>query len=102
MKKTYRMFKRAHGVYYLQNNETKEQFSLKTESKEEAEELLKIKNKGRQNSILNLELGRAYLRNADPGMEERTWAAAIQLCSGRERISKANRHLQKFVKAVTC
>ena len=64
-------------VYYLQNNSTGDQKSLRTKDKQEAKRLLEIHNAAGRATALNLELGRAYLRAADPKIASRTWQAAM-------------------------
>lgn len=87
MKKAYRMFRRSNGVFYLQNNQTLEQTSLKTKDKDEATKLLNVRNDLRDQSALNRELGKVYLRAADPEMAERTWEAAMALMCERGKES---------------
>lgn len=63
MKSSYRLYKRRRtGVYYLQNNHTKEQRSLRTADKATAERLLNAENEAREPAALNLELGRVYIK----------------------------------------
>jgi integrase len=73
MKKAYRLYQRQNGVFYLENNGTGEQRSLKTRDKEKAGKLLKAENESREQSALNLELGKVYLKAADPFMAKRGW-----------------------------
>lgn len=91
MKTSYRLYKRGRtGSYYLQNNHTKEQRSLRTSDKATAERLLNAENEAREPGALNLELGRVYISNADPNMATRTWQAAIdELCSHGTPVSQA-------------
>ena len=62
MKTAFRLYQRDNGVYYLENNSTGEQRSLKTKDKDVAKDLLKIENDKRKNAAMNMELGRAYIR----------------------------------------
>jgi hypothetical protein len=97
MKKAYRMFKRGNNYYYIQNNQTREQRSLGTTDKEEAQRLLDAENQARQTPALNLQLGKVFLSNADPNMGTRTWQEAMtELIShgieaSRERCERALR-----------
>ena len=76
MKKAYRMYKRGN-VYYIQNNQTREQRSLGTTDKETAQKLLDTENQARQAPALNLQLGKVYMTNADPKMATRSWQEAM-------------------------
>jgi hypothetical protein len=55
MKNAYRMFKRNSGVYYLENNETKKQYGLKTTDGQAAEKLLRAYNDKQSQPLLNRE-----------------------------------------------
>jgi hypothetical protein len=60
------MFKRENGNFYVQENGTDNQKSLRTKDPIEAEKLLHALNESRQAPDLNLELGKVYLTHADP------------------------------------
>ena len=66
------MYLREKKVYYIQNNSTGERESLRTKDKQEAERLLEVRNSAGKATALNLELGKVYLRAADPKMASRT------------------------------
>ena len=68
---------REKKVYYIQNNSTGERESLRTKDKQEAERLLEVRNSAGKATALNLELGKVYLRAADPKLANRTWQAAM-------------------------
>jgi hypothetical protein len=58
LKTTYRMYRRRRtGVYYIENNSTDEQQSLRTTNRAEAKKLLDAKNQTHQSAALNLQLG---------------------------------------------
>lgn len=57
----YRLFRRKKGVYYLHDSQTGKQFSLKTRTESEAEELLHARNSAARQPILNMEIAKAYL-----------------------------------------
>lgn len=81
MKKSYRMFKRKNR-YYIQNNDTGVQQSLKTSDPRQAERLFNAANDAKEAPTLNLELGKLYISHSDPEMAKRTWQAAMdELCS---------------------
>jgi hypothetical protein len=90
MKSAFRMFKR-NGVYYVQDNATNAQTSLRTTDKAEAKRLLEARNQTRQPAALNLELGRVYLKAADPRIADRTWQAAMDELSTHGKESSQSR-----------
>ena len=47
MKKAFRLYQRDNGVFYIQNNSTREQRSLKTADKDKAKKLLRTWNETR-------------------------------------------------------
>ena len=77
MKQAYRLFRRRGGFYYAENNSTGEQRSLKTKDKQEAKRLVEVHNSTSKARALNLELGKVYLRAADPKLASRTWQVAM-------------------------
>ena len=84
------MYRRKRtGVYYAQKNSTGEQESLRTADFAEAKKLLDAKNLAQQSASLNLQLGKAYITNADPKMGTRTWQEAMnQLASHGKQASQ--------------
>ena len=66
MQSKHRLFQRAGGVFYSQENGTTKQRSLKTKNQKEAERLLLAMNEAERQQLLNLALGRAYLSAHDP------------------------------------
>ncbi len=91
MKTACRMYRRKRtGVYYLQSNRTREQQSLGTSDKGQAQKILNVKNQEQQAPALNLQLGKAYITHADPKMGTRTWQEAINEMSLRgQAVSQA-------------
>jgi hypothetical protein len=70
MKNTYRLYKRKNGFFYLHDNDSGAQKSLDTKDSAEAKKLLNAENEARQNSTLNLQLGKVYLTQADPSLSK--------------------------------
>lgn len=92
MKSAYRMFQRkTRGNYfYIQNNLTKEQRSLKTTDEKIAQQLLDAENKACGSAALNMQLGKVYIGHADPKMAARTWKEAMnELSSHGKESSRA-------------
>src|SRR6187401_311817 len=77
MQSKYRLFRRAGGVYYWQENGTTKQHSLHTKNRKEAARLLLAMNEAHKQPTLNLALGRAYLSAHDPRLCSRTWQAVM-------------------------
>jgi integrase len=85
MKNRFRLFrhKAKRGfIYYLQDNETGKQESLKTTDREKAEQVLNARNIADANPLLSRELGKTYLRASDPSLITRRWEDVMEeLCS---------------------
>ena len=73
MRSKYRLFRRSTGIYFIQDNTTRKQESLKTRDKQEAVILLNARNETHRQPFLNLQLARTYLTGTDPKMVTRTW-----------------------------
>jgi len=73
MQLKYRLFQRAGGAFYWQENGTANRGSLRTKDRAEAQRLLLAMNEAHKQPILNLALGRTYLSAHDPRMCTRTW-----------------------------
>ncbi len=76
MRQRYRMFLRG-TVYWVQDNETRKQETLRTKDREEAERLLNVKNEAHRQPIINLHIARAYLMVGDPEAATRTWQGVM-------------------------
>ena len=75
--------------YFIEDTETGEQRSLGTADEATAQRLLDAENQSRQNPSLNLQLGKAYMTNADPKMATRKWQEAMdELCSHGVEVSQ--------------
>src|SRR5436309_7824546 len=72
VKKKYRMFLRG-TVYWIQDNATGKQETLRTKDRTEAERLLNAKNEAHRQPIINLQIARAYLMVSDPEAARRVW-----------------------------
>src|SRR5437870_4661080 len=73
----YRLYRRRNGVFYWQDNSSKNQGTLRTADRREAERLLNAMNESHREPTLNLNLARAYLVAHDPQMARRTWQAVM-------------------------
>ena len=61
MKTRFRLFRRASGVFYLEDSATLRQESLRTKDKTAAQRLFQAKNAAHEQPALNLQLARTYL-----------------------------------------
>lgn len=73
MKRHYRLFQRSNGIFFIQNNATGKQESLRTRDKEAAHRIFHAKNEAHQQPAINLQIARAYLMASDPLIVKRTW-----------------------------
>lgn len=73
MREQYRLFRRAGGVHYAEDTETKKQTSLGTKDKQEAKRLLHAKNESHRQPQLNYQLGQVYLCASTPLMATWDW-----------------------------
>lgn len=78
VKRRYRLYRRARGVFYCLDAETGKRESLKTKDSVEAQRLVDARNEAGRNPYLNLQLARVYLSAADPVIGARTWADVMK------------------------
>ena len=78
MQNKYRLFRRNSGVYFIQENATGKQESLKTRDKQEAMRLYNAKNEAHHQPHLNLQIARGYLMATDPKLVTRTWQEVME------------------------
>ena len=65
-------------VYWIQDNETGKQHTLRTKNRAEAERLFSAKNEAHRQPVINLHIARAYLMVGDPLAAKRTWQAVME------------------------
>jgi integrase len=73
MKQRYSVFLRPWGVYYYQDNTTRQQETLKTRDKDEAFRLVAAKNENEEAPAFSRHLARVYWKAGDPAGATRTW-----------------------------
>jgi hypothetical protein len=78
MNARFRIFKRASGVFYLEDTVTLHQESLKTKDKSVAQTIVSAKNQAHEQPALNLQMARTYLAASDPAVVERTWQIVME------------------------
>src|SRR5215510_6326145 len=85
MQKTFRLYRRKNGIFYLHHNQTGKQESLKTSDKLQAERLWHARNEAHVQPQINREIAQAYLATCDPESKRRTWESVMEalLCTKR-------------------
>ena len=73
MKYKFSLFQRSNGIFFIQDNATGRQESLRTRDKTKAQSFFKAKNEAHQPPALNLHIVKAYLAAADSSFAKRTW-----------------------------
>jgi uncharacterized protein RhaS with RHS repeats len=77
MKNRYRLFQRSSGIFFLENDVTRKQESLRTRDKTVAKRILSARNEAHRQPAINLQIARAYLMVSDPGSTTRTWQSVM-------------------------
>lgn len=77
MKNQYRLFQRNNRIYFIQNNVTGKQESLKTRDKAVAVRLFNARNEAHQQPAINIQIAKAYLAAADASFVKRTWTEVM-------------------------
>ena len=77
MKNRYRLFQRSSGIFFLENDVTRKQESLRTRDRTVAKRILNARNEAHQQPAINLQIARAYLMVSDPGSTTRNWQAVM-------------------------
>jgi hypothetical protein len=73
----FRLFRREK-VYYVQDNATGEQVSLRTKDKTEAKRLFHAKSEASRLGSLNLQIARTYMVAVDPELPTHTWRKVVR------------------------
>lgn len=89
----FRMYARADrgGTFYWEDAENGRQGSLKTKDRSQAAKLLAAKNETDRQPNLNRELGRVYMKAADPALTTRTWQQVIDAYCNRAHLRETSR-----------
>src|SRR6476620_10012 len=74
----FRIFRRASGVWYIEDRESRHQQSLQTRDATEAKRLLLSKNEAHRQPAINVQIARAYLSASDPKLVTRTWHEVME------------------------
>jgi integrase len=81
-------------VFFVQNNETGAQASLRTRDKSVAVRLLHARNEAHVQPALNLQIARAYLMAGDPAFMRRTWQNVMDEIQTHGRESTQVRYMR--------
>ncbi len=93
MKTRFILFRRA-GIYYCEDTATGKQSSLRTRDESEALSVLNAKNESVRQSVLNLQIARAYLSASDPAFLQRTWQNVMDEIQTHGRDSTKTRYVR--------
>ena len=90
MKCRYRLFQRKTGIFFIQDNISGKQESLKTRDKQIALRIFNARNEAHEEPAINREIAKAYLSVSDPAAAKRTWQyvmdAAAETKKGETRL----------------
>lgn len=92
----FRIFRRASGVWYIENRENHHQESLRTKVESEAKRLLLARNEANRQPAINLQIARAYLTAGDPKFITRTWQEVMESLAA----SKTGPNQERWFKAI--
>jgi hypothetical protein len=85
----FRIFRRASGVWYIENTATRQQESLRTRVEVEAKRLMQARNEAVRQPAINMQIARAYLSAADPSSVSRTWQFVMdEMAKGKQASTK--------------
>jgi integrase len=90
----YRIFRRASGVWYLEDRENHHQVSLRTHVEAEAKRLLQAKNEALRQPAINIQIARAYLTASDPKLVTRTWQEVMETLTASKDGTNQDRWLR--------
>jgi integrase len=90
MKPVYHLFKRGK-YFYSEDSRNKQQKSLHTADRSEAERILIAKNEAANNSQFSQAIGMAYLTAIDPEMSTRTWTDVMAFVQKRGKQTTQDR-----------
>lgn len=82
MQQKFRLYQRKNGVFYVQDNQSGGQQSLKTTDRAQAERLWRARNEAHLQPQINREIAQAYLAACDPNSRQRTWLDVMNALVG--------------------
>jgi hypothetical protein len=96
MTEKYKIFRRASGVWYLEDRETRHQVSLRTRVEDEAKRLVQARNEAHRQPAINIQIARAYLTASDPKLVSRTWQEVTESLAA----SKSGNNQKRWLRAI--
>ena len=80
----YRLTYRGHhgGMFYCVDKTTGKRTSLQTTNKDEAQQIIEVKNQAERQPVLNLQIAKAYLAGSDNGIMRRAVQHPCRLLCG--------------------
>ena len=90
----FRIFRRASGVWYIEDKKTRHQQSLCTRDGTEAKRLLLARNEAHRQPAINIQIARAYLSASDPKLITRTWQEVMDTLAAGKRGTNQDRWLR--------
>jgi integrase len=78
VKNRYRLVRRAYGIYYCLDKQTRKKESLETSDRVKAERLLMAKNQSVEQPALNKGMAKVYLSASSPEFATRTWSEVME------------------------
>jgi integrase len=78
VKNRYRLVRRAYGIYYCLDKQTRKKESLETSDRVKAERLLMAKNQSVEQPALNKGMAKVYLSASSPEFATRTWSDVME------------------------
>jgi hypothetical protein len=92
----FRMFRRGNNWFYSEDVLTRQQLSLRTKDRKEAQVLLSVKNATYRAPMLNLKMAKAYLQQTHPDHIARTWGDVLdRLIAGLQDETRRH-HWERF------
>src|SRR5437016_1544970 len=85
MKNRNRLFQRKNGIFFIEDNLTRKQESLKTRDKKAALRILNARNEAHVQPAINREIAKAYLMASDPISAKRDWQYVMNSMSETKR-----------------
>lgn len=82
------------GGFYCFDSQTNKRWSLKTNDRDAAEQIVLAKNQSLRQPTLNLQIAKAYLAGTDNGVNTRTWHHAIEALTNTKHGANKERWLR--------
>jgi hypothetical protein len=91
MKTRYRLFQRSRGVFFIQDNVTGRQESLRTRDRKAAGRIFNARNEAHEQPAINRQIAKAYLTVSDPLAATRDWQYVMSAMAQTKNGSTAER-----------